>query len=107
MALIIVISTEDFQIGWNVMSLFFSERETGKWPLGQSDSYHNYLISNDCIQHSAKLSICNTYLKKPLNFLDDPTTAPHKPSTASLSRRHFLVRLGSSRILLPFAKKDL
>ena len=60
MALFMVISTGDFQICLNVLSLSFSERESGKWPLGLSDFYHNYLISNDCIQHSGKISICNT-----------------------------------------------
>ena len=60
MALIIVISTEDFHIRWNVLSLSFCETESGKWPLGLSDFYHNYLISNDCIQHSEKIFICNT-----------------------------------------------
>ena len=60
MALIIVISTGDFEIRWNVLSLSFSEGENGKWPLGLSDFYHNCLISNDCIQHSGKISICNT-----------------------------------------------
>ena len=64
MALIIVISTEDFQIRRNVLSLSFSERESGKWPLGLSNFYHNYLLSNDCIQHSGKISICNTQLKQ-------------------------------------------
>ena len=59
MALIIVISTGDFQIRWNVMSLSFSERESGKWPLGPSGFHHNYL-SNNCIQHSGKIFICNT-----------------------------------------------
>ena len=44
MALIIVISTGDFQIRWNVLSLSFSERESRKRPLGLSDFYHNYLI---------------------------------------------------------------
>ena len=57
MALIIVISIGAFQC-WNVMSLSFSERESGKWPLGLCDFYHNYRISNDCIQHSGKISIC-------------------------------------------------
>ena len=57
MALIIVISTSDFQIRWNVLSLSFSERESGKWPLALRDFYHNYLISNDCIQHSGKISM--------------------------------------------------
>ena len=47
MALIIVISTGNFQICWNVLSLSFSERESGKRPLGLSDFCHNYLISND------------------------------------------------------------
>ena len=47
MALVIVISTGDFQIRWNVLSLSFSE--SGKWSLGLSDFYHDYLISNDCI----------------------------------------------------------
>ena len=58
MALIIVISTEDFQIRWNVLSLSFSEIESGKWPLRLSDFYHNDLISSDCIQRSGKISIC-------------------------------------------------
>ena len=55
MVLIIVIPTEDFQICWNVLSLSFSERKSGKWPLELSDFYHNYLISNDCIQLSGKI----------------------------------------------------
>ena len=42
MDLIIVISTGDFQIHWNVLSLSFSERESGKLSLGLSDFYHNY-----------------------------------------------------------------
>ena len=50
MDLIIVISIGDFQIHWNVLSLSFSE--SGKWALGLSDFYHNYLISNNHIQHS-------------------------------------------------------
>ena len=37
MALIIVISTGDFRIRWNELSLSFSERESGKWPLELSD----------------------------------------------------------------------
>ena len=49
MALIIIMSTGDFLICWNVLSLSFNERESGKWPLGLSDFYLNYLISNDCI----------------------------------------------------------
>ena len=44
MALIMVISTGDFQIRWNTLSLSFSEKESGKRPLGLSDFYHNYLI---------------------------------------------------------------
>ena len=32
MALVIIISTGDFQIRWNVLSLLFSERESAKWP---------------------------------------------------------------------------
>ena len=60
MAPIIVISTGDFQIRWNALSLSFSETESGKWSLGLSNFYHDYLISNDCIQHSGKISICNT-----------------------------------------------
>ena len=42
MALIIVISTRDFQIGWNVLPLSLGERESKKWPLGLCDFYHNY-----------------------------------------------------------------
>ena len=64
MALIIVIPVGDFQIGWNVLSLSFSERESGKWPFGLSDFYYNYLISDDCIWHSGKITICNTKLKQ-------------------------------------------
>ena len=60
MALIVVIPIGDFKIRWNVLSLSFSERESRKWPLGLSDFYHNYLISNDCIRHSGKMTICNT-----------------------------------------------
>ena len=51
---LIIISTGDFQIRWNVMSMSFSERESGKWPLALSDCYHNYLICNDFIQHSRR-----------------------------------------------------
>ena len=29
-----------------------------------SDFYHNYLISNDCIQHSGKISTFKIYLKQ-------------------------------------------
>ena len=58
MTLIIVISTEDFQIRWNVLSLSFSESERVKWPLGLKDFYHDYLISNACIQLSGKMFIC-------------------------------------------------
>ena len=61
MALTIVISTGDFQIRSNALSLSFSERESGKWPLGLSDFHHNYLSSDDCIQHSGKVFICNTF----------------------------------------------
>ena len=64
MALIIVISTGDFQIRRNVLSLSFSERESGEWFLGLSGFDHNYIISKDCIQHSGKISICNTWLKQ-------------------------------------------
>ena len=39
MANITVISTGDFQIRWNVLSLSFKERESGKWPIGLSDFY--------------------------------------------------------------------
>ena len=39
MAHIIVISTRDFQIRWNVLPLSFKERESGRWPLGLSDFY--------------------------------------------------------------------
>ena len=58
MALIIVISTGDFQIRLNVLSWSFSERESGKRSLWLSDFYHNYLISNGCIQHTGKIAIC-------------------------------------------------
>ena len=60
MALTILISTGDFQIRWNVLSFSFSEKESGKWPHGLSDFHHDYLINNDCIQHSGKILICNT-----------------------------------------------
>ena len=48
------------------MSLSFSERESGKLSLGLSDFYHDYLTSNDCIQHSGKISI---YKPNKNNFL--------------------------------------
>ena len=62
MAFIIVISTGDFQIHWNVLSFSFSERKSGKWPLGLGDSYHNYLsekiifstLENIHLQHLIK-----------------------------------------------------
>ena len=54
MALIIVISIGDFQIHWNVLSL---------WPFGLSHFYHNYLISNDCIRHSGKITILQHIIK--------------------------------------------
>ena len=37
MAPTIVISTRDFQLRWNVLSMSFSERESEKWPLGLRD----------------------------------------------------------------------
>ena len=45
MALIMIISVGDFQIRWSVLSLSFSERESGKWPLGLSDFYHIIISS--------------------------------------------------------------
>ena len=60
MALIIVISTGDFQIRWNVLSLSFSERESGKWPLVLREFYHNNFIRKGRIQDSGKIFICNT-----------------------------------------------
>ena len=63
MALIIVMSTGHFQIRWNVLPLLFSERESGKLPHGLCDSYHNYPISNDCIQHSG-----NNFLHNNITF---------------------------------------
>ena len=54
MALIIVTSTGYFQIRWNVLSLPFSERDSGKWPLGLSDFHHKYVISNR-IPHSGMI----------------------------------------------------
>ena len=68
MALMIVMSTEDFQIRWNALSLSFSERERGKWPLGLSDFYRNYFISNDCIQHSGKIPFANLIKVTPTTF---------------------------------------
>ena len=61
-------STGDFQIRWNVLLLSFSKRESGKWPLGLSDFYHNYLISNHCNQLFGKISIYN-YLYNNMAFL--------------------------------------
>ena len=60
MALVIVIPIGNFQIRWNVLSLSFSEKDSGKWPVGLSYFYHNYLISDYCIRHSGKITICNT-----------------------------------------------
>ena len=62
MAVTIVISTGDFQIRCNVLSLSFSERESGKWPLRLSDfSLFDYIMIIsviDCVQHSGQISIC-------------------------------------------------
>ena len=59
MALIIVISTGDFQIRWNVLSLMFSKIESGKWPLGLRDFHHN--LSVMIVFHTLeKIFICNT-----------------------------------------------
>ena len=69
MPLIIVIPIGDFKIILNVLSLSFSERESRKWPLGLSDFYHNYLISDDCIRHSGKITICNIKLKQYFFFV--------------------------------------
>ena len=50
MALIIVISTGDFQMHWNLLSL---KEKVENGLLGYiSDSYHNSLMNNNCIQHS-------------------------------------------------------
>ena len=35
----LIISTGDVQIRWNVLSLLFKGKESGKWPLGLSDFY--------------------------------------------------------------------
>ena len=45
MTLIIIISTGDFQIRWNVLSLSFNEKESGKWALGLTDFYHIIISS--------------------------------------------------------------
>ena len=64
MAPITVISTGDFQIRCNVLSLSLSE--SGKWPLVLSDfllfDYIIILLVIDRIQRSGELeiSICNT-----------------------------------------------
>ena len=51
-------STGDFQIHFNVLSLSVSERESPKWPLGLSDFLlidHTIILSlTDCIPHSEK-----------------------------------------------------
>ena len=60
MALVIVIRIGDFQTCLNVLSLSFSERESRKWPL---DFYHNYLISDDCIQQSGKITYLQHLIK--------------------------------------------
>ena len=60
MALIIVISTY-CQIRRNVLSLSFSERESGKWNLELSDFIIIILsVLIVFIQHSGKISVCNT-----------------------------------------------
>ena len=60
MALIIVISTGDFKYVGMYCHCRSVKEKVEKWPLGLSDLYHDYLISNDCIQHSGKISIRNT-----------------------------------------------
>ena len=44
--------------------LSFSERENGKWPLGLSDFYHNYIMGKGYIQHFRKIFIRKTELKQ-------------------------------------------
>ena len=66
MALIIVISTGDFQISWSVMSLSFNERESAKWNLGLSDSYHNKVsvcrVSYDgYVKHTRNDPMCDPW----------------------------------------------
>ena len=61
MNLIIVISTGDFQICCNVLSLSFSGRESGKYSLGLSDfSFFGCIIILSVIlsiQHYGEISI--------------------------------------------------
>ena len=58
MAFIIVISTGDFQIRCIVLSLLFTERESGKYALGLSDfSFFDCIIILSVIQHSGEMSI--------------------------------------------------
>ena len=62
MALLIVISTGVLQIRWNVLSLSFSEKESGmeNGLSGKVTSYSGF----DCIIiHSGEISICNTLIK--------------------------------------------
>ena len=48
------------------------KEKSGKWPLELNDFFHNFLISNDCIQHSGKISICkpnkNIFLHSSMTF---------------------------------------
>ena len=61
MAVIVVISTGDFQIYIGMYYHCRSVKEkVGNGLLGLVIFYHNYLTSNDCIQHFGKTSICNT-----------------------------------------------
>ena len=36
--------------------------KSGKWPDRLNDLYHNFFISNDCSQHSGKISICTFFV---------------------------------------------
>ena len=63
MPFITVISTGDFQIRFNVLSLSFSAIEDGKYPLGLNDfSLFDYIIILSvilCIPNSGEIFICN------------------------------------------------
>ena len=59
----IVISTGDFQIRWNDTVIVVQGKRKWKMAYWAKRVLHDYLISNDCIQHSGRIPTCNTQLE--------------------------------------------
>ena len=70
MAFIIIKSIGDFQIRPNVLPLSFSERESGKWPLGLSDFYHLIILLYTALWKDIHLQhLIKTFVMQQHDFL--------------------------------------